>query len=95
MKTRSEIIASDAIASIDPEVRVLIRASGTEDHDDIVWVIFSDDGGATRIVFRAKRQDANRVLGLLQVEELREGLVAVRSSGKTKVYWGLLDDSGA
>lgn len=92
MMTASEVLANAATEGLSPDVRALLSRCGTEDHDEIVWTSFSDDDGATRIVFRAHRQDAHRMFGILNSSELRAGLVAARAAGRRKVVWGLHDE---
>jgi hypothetical protein len=92
MATPSEVLTSAATGALSTDVRALLCDCGIEDHGEIVWVSFSDDGGATRIVFRAHRQDVTRVFALLDPSELRNGLVAARDAGQRKVFWGLRDE---
>ena len=87
-----EEIAAEVRSALDPGVLSLLREAGSEDRGAIHWGSFSDDDGDTRIVFRAYRLDAARVLSLLTEDDLLQGLNAARAAGLSKVYWGIDDE---
>lgn len=85
-----ETVVREALA--DATARMLLRSAGAEDHGEILWATFSDDGGETRIVFRAHRDEVAQVLRVIPGKDFQAGLTSARSAGQRKVFWGLRDE---
>lgn len=80
-----------AVSSLSGDTKTLLRKVGFEDHRAIIWATFSDDEGATRIVYRSYKEDASRAFSLLTAADLVEGLESARRHGTRKALWGLAD----
>jgi len=87
--THPALVAS--VSSLASDTKFLLREVGFEDRRAIIWATFSDDNGATRVVYRSYRDDATTMLSLLKAVDLRQGLESARLRGLTKVLWGLED----
>ena len=82
-----------AISRLADHTKALLQESGFEDCKAIIWATFSDDDGATRIVYRSRRANAANCFSVLSADDLLEGLQSARERGLTKLFWGLPNSS--